>query len=140
MSHHSSWLTACVDPATMRLVVKKIGDAILEDMVRGVKIDAIAVRGVSGAVIGGALSVSVGLPLVIVRKPNDGTHSCYSVEYGEDFSAYAFVDDLISSGSTLDIVRSEIKRECDADMSSIYLYRDDKSGDYGGVPVTSFWL
>jgi len=138
MSHHASWLSACVDPAVMREVIRKIGDSILSDMVLGVRIDAIAVRGISGAVIGGALAVSTGLPLIIVRKPNDGTHSMYSVEYGEKFSAYAFVDDLISTGITVDSVQDAITRECSADMVKIYLYRDDKT-DYNGIPVTGFY-
>lgn len=132
MSHHASWLSALVNPERMTLVVNWLVSSIEADRKAGIKIDAIAVRGISGAVIGGAVSLVTNLPLIIVRKQNDDSHSSYRVEYGDGalVKNYCFIDDLVSSGKTLDITQDDIANEFRLDRfaepqcSVVYLYAD----------------
>lgn len=77
--------------------------------------DAIAVRGFSGALFGGALSPALNKPLILVRKPGDHTHSCNSVEGSWELNSkghlnWLFVDDFIDTGSTWKAVYDEIQR------------------------------
>lgn len=136
MSHHASWLSALVNPERMTAVVNWLVSSIEADRKDGMTIDAIAVRGISGAVIGGAVSLVTNLPLIIVRKDNDGTHSAYAVEFDEEklCRAYCVIDDLVSSGKTLDIIQDDIKREYlhswsknnSPTCSVVYMYADSE--------------
>lgn len=143
MSHHSNWLTALVNPERMTAAVNWLVSSIEADRKSGVTIDAIAVRGISGAVIGGAVSLVTNLPLIIVRKDNDGTHSVYTVEFDEGklCRAYCIIDDLVSSGNTIDIIQYDIKRAykysdsqfTEPSCSVVYLYADSEHIDAGTV-------
>jgi hypothetical protein len=63
--------------------------------------DAIAFRGMSGALIGPVLADRLDKKLIMVRKPTDGeSHSRMTVE-GEKADRYIIVDDFVSSGSTV---------------------------------------
>jgi adenine/guanine phosphoribosyltransferase-like PRPP-binding protein len=66
--------------------------------------DAVACRGVSGIVFASPLALSLGKPLIVVRKSGDGSHSNNHVECGvewENVKRWLFVDDFISSGATM---------------------------------------
>ncbi len=65
--------------------------------------DTIVVTGVSGLIIGPVLAHLTGKKLLVVRKPNESTHSYNYIE-GEMGHQWIFVDDFISSGGTLDRV------------------------------------
>lgn len=138
---HSGWLKETVDPLRMARAVK-----VLEQFVQRDKPDFIAVRGISGTVMGGALMLSTGVKLAIVRKPNDGTHSGYNVEHAlysrqdKPPLRYVIVDDLISTGSTVEAIREAIGRELKAECVAIYLYHSDRDEPYCGIPVKSMGL
>ncbi len=84
---------------------------------------AIAVRGMSGAVIGGLISAFSGLPLIIVRKDDDQRHGYYNVQGPRDFVGdYVIVDDLIDSGLTIDKIMLQINHETTAMCIGIFLY------------------
>lgn len=109
MSNHAYYLSNVLDPETLNSVTNKALRYL-----RKVKANAIVVTGVSGMLIGGAISVKGFLPCVVVRKNTRDCHSSYSVEvpYGVDErSKIVFVDDLISSGKTLKRVIASLKRE-----------------------------
>jgi len=78
--------------------------------------------GLSGALVVPRLAEALGMAWAIVRKPNDGTHSSYSVE-GELSGRWVFVDDLISSGETLRRVVAEVAR-----LSEVYLFDAEFTG------------
>lgn len=73
--------------------------------------DAIAVRGTSGLLVGPMIAAMMNKSLVVVRKPNDGSHSGYEVEGASVASSahseplrYIIVDDLVCSGSTVQTI------------------------------------
>jgi len=73
--------------------------------------DAIAFRGNSGAMVAPALAMELNKYLVMVRKPNDGSHSDARVEgvIGCNYR-YLIVDDTVSSGVTVVTIQKEILR------------------------------
>lgn len=68
--------------------------------------DAIAFRGTSGAALAFPLSLSLGKPLLHVRKP--GSHATSKVEGDLTSKSYVIIDDFISSGKTLKLIKSRI--------------------------------
>lgn len=58
------------------------------------KFDAIAITGSSGTIFGGALSLALNKPLILVRKPETSCHSESLVEGDTNVKTYIFVDDL----------------------------------------------
>ena len=61
---------------------------------------SIAFRGMSGAVIAPIVAHELDLGLIVVRKPNDSSHSENRVE-GERHKPYVIVDDFVSTGTTV---------------------------------------
>lgn len=77
--------------------------------VEGFEYDAIAVRGVSGLMVGGILSLRLNKPLVVVRKTK-GEHSEHIVEgVRRDGMRYLIVDDLVCSGATVNDIMAQIE-------------------------------
>ena len=74
------YLRHLVTPHSLKLVVDHLAEKILADKAAGSPIDAIAVRGNSGTLVGGALSMATGIPVITIRKPGDNTHSSYRIE------------------------------------------------------------
>lgn len=67
--------------------------------------DALAFRGMSGALIAAPLCVRTKKPMVMVRKPNDVYgHSSYRVEGPTNIKNYIIVDDFVSSGKTANAI------------------------------------
>lgn len=117
--HHAFWVRPAVTPSVLRDVCQRLGEAIKYDIQHGEPIQAIAVRGVSGLVVGGALSVYCNLPLAIVRKPDENSHSDHDVEYAADFKIYAIVDDFVSTGTTIGKIMDSLPGK---QLVHIYLY------------------
>lgn len=75
----------------------------------------VAVRGLSGAVIGSLVADRLGLPLVVVRKncelsPNSHTSNRLAGARDElDGRGYVIVDDFVASGSTVDSIVAGIR-------------------------------
>lgn len=73
------------------------------------RVDAIAVRGISGAAVGFAVAARVGLPVILVRKDGDDSHSGAGIVesqghilVGDDaILRYVIIDDFIESGDTI---------------------------------------
>lgn len=100
-------------------------------------IDAIAVRGVSGIAVGGAVSFLTGIPLVIVRKPEEKNHSAREVEYSVKFNHFIVIDDLVSSGSTINKINAACLTERPfAVFEKFYTYR---YGDEGSIKSDAFY-
>jgi adenine/guanine phosphoribosyltransferase-like PRPP-binding protein len=148
MPNHAFWIRNSVRPEELREVASRIGEAIKRDNRNGMCIEAIAVRGVSGLVVGGAISAYSGIPLAIVRKEGDGSHSDYPIEYGDEFNRYCFVDDFISSGTTLARVIDALKERT---LVKVYVYKSTEDHicsyqkpegyeDRMDVPLESWWL
>lgn len=74
--------------------------------------DGIAVCGASGMLLGSAIADRLNKNLVLVRKPNDSSHSNMIVE-GSRVGGYFIADDLICSGFTLLWIVTAMKMFCE---------------------------
>lgn len=63
--------------------------------------DAIAFRGMSGAIPAGILSIMLEKPLILVRKSRNDNHAGCLVEGDSAAKTYIIVDDFICSGETI---------------------------------------
>lgn len=90
------------------------------------RFDFLAVTGMSGVVIGSPLAVRLEKPLVIVRKPDDSSHSYGDLIGGAAARGrYMFVDDFIASGTTFRRVRERLDAlDLDCRYVGAYLYSD----------------
>ena len=98
---------------------------------------SIVVQGVSGIVVGSPVALRLKKPLVVVRKPNDGSHhqeaqACSA--YGDDAAALIiinehrighsplFLDDFSSSGETKRRVQAAIDPTFERPLVACYFY------------------
>lgn len=116
------YLNNILDPKLSKKVIKRLADGIRDS---GVEFDFIAIRGMSGAIIAGALSIRLNKPVVIVRKVGDQNHSSDTVDHvtfcNPRNQSYIIVDDGIATGKTMaNIIHrlDEINSKCRA----IFLY------------------
>lgn len=79
-----------------------------QESLQGVEFDTFVGTGISGTVAALRLSRMMDKRYLLVRKPNDGTHSSKSAE-GTLGKRWVFVDDLIASGRTLVRVWNKVK-------------------------------
>ena len=138
-----SWLEPALNPSLRKKTVKRIIETI-NVLVGSDKFDAIAFRGMSGALIAPAVAAKLRKNLIMVRK-TDGSHSGYDMEGETNVANYIIVDDLIASGATVDAIIQKInsKRQIDKPEPkciAIILFCDDKAavGDYNGIPCYCF--
>lgn len=110
--YHSAYFAAILNPTKLKKVVKQLSDNIKEFQ-KTHRVDAIAIRGMSGALIGGIISNKLGIPLMCVRKGK--SHSDFKVEtYLTEYKPqinYIIIDDLICSGRTITAIIQEVKKE-----------------------------
>jgi orotate phosphoribosyltransferase len=71
--------------------------------------DAIAVRGISGLMLGPTLSVLCDKSLIVVRKHDEDRHSTNVCEGDRGAKRYIIVDDFISDGDTVRAIYKDIK-------------------------------
>jgi adenine/guanine phosphoribosyltransferase-like PRPP-binding protein len=115
----ASHLRPIVDPEELQ---KRVNEAV--SRLKCVEFDAIACTGISGIAFAAALSLQAQKPVVIVRKQEAPmSHSCRSIEGPDEIRTFVFVDDLISTGSTLFRVNGAIKSQYpEATLVGIYCY------------------
>jgi hypothetical protein len=70
--------------------------------------DTIAVRGVSGILVGSAVAIALNKHLIVVRKEGDDSHSGVTCEGHLTARRYVIVDDFVSSGKTVNTITTEI--------------------------------
>lgn len=88
-------------------------DQLIEDCrgwLKTIKCDTLVGRGMSGAIAVPLLARHFGKHWAVVRKPKDETHSEYKIE-GEIGERWLFVDDLLSTGNTLDQTVRTVEKE-----------------------------
>ena len=118
---HSDWLRPVYDPAKLRDTVYRISCEIDKLSSRP---KFIAARGISGVSIGAAVSYYTSIPLVVVRKDNQQTHSTGIVQGLDHLHGdYVIVDDLIDSGVTVRVIAKELMLDNDANnLLAVILY------------------
>lgn len=115
----------------------------VEDVIRILRpldFDAIAFRGLSGALIAPTVAMLMGKTLLAVRKPEEQRHSYRMVEGDYAARRYVIIDDMVSSGDTLRAIWSEINRvmphaECIGHLP--YMWVTCRSDHRAVEPLTS---
>jgi adenine/guanine phosphoribosyltransferase-like PRPP-binding protein len=104
--------------------------------------DTIAVRGMSGALIGPTLADLLDKDIILIRKASDGpshsTDSDYTIHYsGNPGKRYIVVDDFISGGNTVRAVTEAMATTFSSDKCvAIFLYWDTRANtEFEGIPV-----
>jgi adenine/guanine phosphoribosyltransferase-like PRPP-binding protein len=126
----SSYLHAALDPKKFPKTIRRMTKFL---KARQHEFDAIAVRGVSGVLVGGPLSLRLRKPLIVVRKKEDNSHSCYRIEGDKTATRYVIIDDLIASGRTVKHIIDGMKDFNGGRLVGILLYNDCMS-DRGDTP------
>ena len=98
--------------------------------------DSIAVQGTSGLLIGSPVSLILGKPLVIVREDEDmRCHHSNDVEnWGNAGRRVLFLDDQVSSGTTLRDVKNKLREHAGAEVAASYLYQNGRYDTGTGIP------
>jgi orotate phosphoribosyltransferase len=123
----SSYLTCALDPDKRKIILDW-----LAKWVREIDADAIAFRGVSGALVAPCVADRTGKSLLVVRKPSseEDRHSSLRVEGEMDIHSYVIIDDLVSTGQTLNAIAGDIAEACRAKkrrqpkLRGVILYRE----------------
>jgi hypoxanthine phosphoribosyltransferase len=80
-----------------------------------ISFDAIAFTGMSGALVAPSVAYALNKPLIMVRKPNDGSHAVKQynvlVEGALEVSSYVIIDDFYCTGKTLHYIVQSIKEQ-----------------------------
>lgn len=69
--------------------------------------EAIAFRGVSGALVAPAVAAKLGKSLIVVRKA-EARHSPYEVEGEDSIRSYLIIDDQIAGGGTIREIHHQV--------------------------------
>jgi hypothetical protein len=100
MEFGNVYAAGALDPAG---IVRKAIDGRLGDH----QFDTIVGSGLSGALVIPTLAQAFGVTWAVVRKPEDGSHSSWSIE-GVIGERWVFVDDLMDSGKTFRRVHNAV--------------------------------
>lgn len=73
--------------------------------------DAIAFSGQSGSLIAPIVAMLMGKSLIMVRKSGVRSHSSYKVEGDINAKSYIIIDDLTSSGKTIEFIQTSMRDE-----------------------------
>lgn len=104
----ADYLRRMFDLQLRKETVKKAVETIKENIPLK-SFDTIAVRGISGVLLGSPLAIKLNKNLCVVRK-SDGSHSSNKIESGLTCQGrYLIVDDLIETGATVKAIVSGIK-------------------------------
>ena len=104
---HSTYLQAALDPKHLKDFFQK-APAVL----RQFQFEAIAFRGISGALVAPTLAHLMDKSLIVVRKPRlvEESHSFERVEGDHAATRYLLVDDFTNSGNTLRAILTDVHR------------------------------
>ena len=106
---HCGYLCNLIEMDKLEDSVKKVSLIL-----RNYDFDAIAFRGMSGALIAPAVALKLDKTLLMVRKPRagneDDSHSYEHVEGDAAARRYVILDDFIATGRTIKAITEEIKR------------------------------
>lgn len=103
--------------------------------------EAIAFRGMSGALIAPSIADRLGKKLAIVRHEKSEVRSHgQQVECVESFSSYIIIDDFVAGGTTVRQIVSGLKKyQSDAQCVGVYCYKMDYASNgrkVDGLPIT----
>ena len=105
INNTSTYLNSIVTCRGMKLAVGNLTKKLKN---KKDQFDAIAFRGISGALVAPALAQAMSKDIIAVRK-NESHHGDGRVE-GVTHPRYIIVDDFVESGATLRAIKRQIKR------------------------------
>ncbi len=131
---HSDYLSAVFTPVRLKRLITNTCNAVRK-LKRKLKFDAIAFTGLSGAGVAFAVSARTGIPLMCVRKARASNHGMRIEGTARKVSSYLILDDLISTGETIDRMIKTINKEAyDASERpkcvGILLWRESRSSQF----------
>lgn len=112
------WLQSAIDPSMRKKTISRAKSRIKKYFP---PFDFVAVRGVSGVLVGIPIADHFKKPLCIIRK-EDGSHSSKPIE-GCNEGRYIIVDDFISTGTTIQKIKENLPS---CKLIGIYLYKQGK--------------
>ena len=113
------YLPELFTPRSFKATVKWIVDEIKKiEAARSIRIESVAVRGVSGTAIGFAVAARLGCGVTLVRKI-DFSHSRYRVEGITHPKHYVIIDDFADTGNTIRAIINDMPRK----PVAVLLYR-----------------
>ena len=91
------------------LVIKDVVRRIREFMkITGTKIDTIAFRGMSGALIAPTVADRLKIPMVMIRK-GENTHGKHVEGKTKEINNYIIIDDFVATGATIESIISAVE-------------------------------
>lgn len=107
------------DPLKFNTLVRKMLPK-LKRLMKKHNANAIAVSGNSGTILGGALAFKLGVPIFAVRKSMDTNNDSHMANgfWTQGGCRYIVIDDLISSGTTVERILREIHKQCKKERES----------------------
>lgn len=95
-------------------VTMKLWNVIVDNLVElikstNVQFDTIVFRGNSGTLIAPVIASRLGKEILMVRKPNDKSHSFSLLEGNCDIKKYIIIDDFMDTGETIREILSAVK-------------------------------
>jgi adenine/guanine phosphoribosyltransferase-like PRPP-binding protein len=117
LAHEPNYDTSHVDRVFRADLISKLIPAACRELKRmeaaGLRIDAIAFRGMSGCLFAAPLSARMRKPMIMVRKKcvscgREQSHTTQLVEGDRNAKTYVIVDDFIASGKTVRAIQEAI--------------------------------
>lgn len=111
-TRHSSYLSNVFSsPKELHDSVRKVKRVLKKFVADGNGYDAIVCRGVSGITVASIASYALKKQLIVVRKPDEKSHSAYRLEGmpEEGNVRYVIVDDFICTGETFVNIAQDIR-------------------------------
>ena len=89
----------------------------------GIRFDAIAFRGFSGAIVAPAVAMLFGKPLMLIRKETRNSHGEIYEGSKRVNLRYIIIDDFIATGKTLEAIMQVVNRHVfNAHLVAVFFY------------------
>lgn len=120
-THKGGYVLPAVAAYGRQLIVK---EAVKRLKSCSIEFDAIAFRGMSGALIAPCIADALGKEIICVRNPSTQSHSDYRVEGLETTCKYIIVDDFVCVGVTVESIAEDVKQFLNenSELVGVYLY------------------
>ncbi len=140
---HASYLEDLFSVNSLKVVTDELARRINKDK-KAYQFVGIACRGLSGTIPASIVSLKTKLPLIVVRKSTENSHSMCTVEYPDGLCGnFAIIDEFIGSGNTLKIIMGSVHQASGFNLRAkkLFLYRS-RNTSYGtranGILVSQF--
>lgn len=116
------------DPKVLRAIVREMAMMIREELAAGTAYDRLAAPELGGVILGAALSLELGLPLLLVRKASKDYGTTKRIEGRfEQGDHVALIEDIVTSGGAA-IQAAEALREAGLVVGDLYCVVDRQEG------------